>query len=63
LANNKEFLASHPELQNYLKSHPGVQDQLTKNPQAAITSAAPAATTPPVTTTPQNPQLEPKHKQ
>ncbi len=61
LANNKEFLASHPELQDYLKSHPGVQDQLThpgvqdqltKNPQAAITSATPPATTPPAVAPP-----------
>jgi len=58
LANNKEFLASHPDLQDYLKSHPGVKDELAKNPQAAITSAAP-----PATTTPANPPLEPKHKQ
>jgi len=63
LANNKEFLASHPELRDYLKSHPAVKDDLAKNPQAAITSATPPATTTPATTTPTNPQLEPKHKQ
>ena len=72
LANNKEFLASHPELQNYLKSHPGVQDQLAKNPQAAITSATPPATTPPAVAPPPTtppptpattPPLEPKRKQ
>src|SRR6267142_1568963 len=28
LANNKEFLANHPDLQDYLKSHPGVKDEL-----------------------------------
>jgi len=62
LANNKEFLANHPELGDYLKSHPVVQAQLVKNPQAAITSATPSAATPPVTMTPTTPQ-EPKHKQ
>jgi hypothetical protein len=60
LANNKEFLANHPDLQDYLKSHPGVKDDLARNPQAAITSAAP----PPATTTPTtNPPSETKHKQ
>jgi phage-related protein len=58
LANNKEFLANHPDLQDYLKSHPGVKDELVKNPQAAITSA-----TPPATSTPTDSKLEPKHKQ
>jgi phage-related protein len=58
LANNKEFLASHPELQDYLKSHPAVKSELAKNPQAAITSATPATNA-----TPATPQPERKHKQ
>lgn len=36
LANNKEFLASHPELGEYLKAHPGVTQQLAANPQAVM---------------------------
>ncbi len=38
LANNKEFLASHPELGEYLKAHPGVTQQLAANPQAVMSS-------------------------
>jgi hypothetical protein len=38
LANNKEFLASHPELGEFLKTHPGVTQQLATNPQAVMSS-------------------------
>ncbi len=57
LANNKEFLANHAELQDYLKAHPEVQQQLATNPQGVITTVTP----PPSATV--NPKLEPKHKQ
>jgi hypothetical protein len=40
LANNKEFLASHPELGEYLKAHPGVSQQLTANPQAVMSASS-----------------------
>jgi hypothetical protein len=39
LLNNKEFMETHPELQQYLKSHPGAQAQLQQNPQAFLQSA------------------------
>ncbi len=58
LANNKEFLASHPELQDYLKANPGVQEELAKNPQAVL-NAAPL----PASNMPARPKLEPKPKQ
>lgn len=55
LANNREFLESHPDLRNYLQAHPGMRDQLSANPQAVMTSPALAGTTTPpktgVTTT------------
>ncbi len=38
LANNKEYLANHPELAEYLKSHPTVTQQLAENPQAVMNS-------------------------
>ena len=57
LANNKEFLANHRELQDYLKTHPEVQKQLAANPQSVI----PPATQPPATIA--DPKLQPKHKQ
>src|SRR5262249_39298066 len=37
--NNKEFMETHPELQDYLKSHPAAQAQLQQNPQAFLQSA------------------------
>jgi phage-related protein len=40
LANNKEFLASHPELGEYLKTHPGVTQQLAANPQAVMSASS-----------------------
>ena len=40
LANNKEFLANHPELGEFLKAHPGVTQQLATNPQAVMSSNA-----------------------
>ncbi len=39
LANNKEYLASHPELNEYLKSHPTLSQQLAENPQAVMNSS------------------------
>jgi hypothetical protein len=38
LANNKEYLANHPELAEYLKNHPTVTQQLAENPQAVMNS-------------------------
>jgi hypothetical protein len=38
LANNKEYLANHPELGDYLKAHPAMTQQLTTNPQAVMSS-------------------------
>jgi len=38
LANNKEYLANHPELAEYLKTHPTVTKQLSENPQAVMSS-------------------------
>jgi hypothetical protein len=38
LANNKEYLATHPELDEYLKAHPTVSQQLAENPQAVMSS-------------------------
>ena len=39
LANNQEFMATHPELRDYLKDHPEAQRQLSQNPQAFMKSA------------------------
>ena len=47
LANNREFLETHPDLQEYLKAHPGMQQQLAANPQAVMTSPALVGTTAP----------------
>jgi hypothetical protein len=58
LANNKEFLASHADLQEYLKAHPEVSQELAKNPQGVITSALP-----PLNGTTANPKWQPKPKQ
>jgi len=38
LANNKEYLANHPELGEYLKAHPAMTRQLSENPQAVMSS-------------------------
>jgi hypothetical protein len=38
LANNKEYLANHPELGEYLKAHPAMTQQLAANPQAVMSS-------------------------
>ena len=38
LANNKEYLASHPELDEYLKAHPAMGQQLAENPQGVMRS-------------------------
>jgi len=39
LAKNKEFLANHPELQDYLNAHPDARQQLMENPQSFVSSA------------------------
>ncbi len=57
LANNKEFLANHTELQDYLKAHPEVRQQLATNPQGVISTVTP----PPSTVL--DPKLQPKPKQ
>jgi hypothetical protein len=36
LANNKEYLESHPELRDYLKAHPEVHEELSENPQSFL---------------------------
>jgi hypothetical protein len=38
LANNKEYLATHPELDEYLKAHPTIDQQLAADPQAVMSS-------------------------
>lgn len=38
LANNKEYLASHPDLDEYLKAHPAMSQQLASNPQSVMNS-------------------------
>lgn len=38
LANNQEYVASHPELGEYLKAHPTVSQQLAANPQEVMSS-------------------------
>lgn len=69
LANNREFLETHPDLREYLKAHPGMQQQLSTNPQAVMTSPALTGTTAPPrhgVTTPMKPEPptmkpEPQH--
>ena len=39
LANNKEFMTNHPELQDYLNSHPDARQELMKDPQGFVNSA------------------------
>jgi hypothetical protein len=59
LANNREFLETHPDLREYLQSHPQMQQQLAANPQAVMTSPALAGTTAPArkgVTAPQKPE-------
>ena len=34
LANNQQFLQTHPALQSFLQSHPGISQQLAQNPDA-----------------------------
>ncbi len=38
LANNQEYVSSHPELDEYLKAHPTVSQQLAANPQEVMSS-------------------------
>lgn len=58
LANNQDFLESHPDLSDYLKDHPEMKQELAKDPQAVMTTAKPAGSG-----TTATPKLEPKHKQ
>jgi hypothetical protein len=66
LANNREFLETHPDLREYLKAHPGMQQQLSANPQAVMTSPALAGTTAPprrgvtAPTKPEPPTMKPE---
>ncbi|MFZ1917034.1 MAG: hypothetical protein WAU58_05640 [Terriglobales bacterium] len=59
LANNREYLESHPDLRDYLKDHPEVQQQLLKNPQGVMTSPGLVGTAPKV----QPPAVKPDLKQ
>jgi phage-related protein len=52
LANNQQFIDSHPEFQEYLNAHPGVKDQLTQNPRAVMTGIQPLHGTSPNNTNP-----------
>jgi predicted N-formylglutamate amidohydrolase len=73
LANDQNYLQSHPELQSYLSTHPEVRNELIQNPQGFVKSAQelngatnktntpPAATAPPPTATPSQPNQQPKH--
>jgi hypothetical protein len=38
LATNKEYLANHPDLDEYLKAHPTMSQELSENPQAVMNS-------------------------
>jgi phage-related protein len=38
LVNNKEFVESHPELQQFLAQHPGVREEIRENPSAFMAS-------------------------
>ena len=58
LANNKEFLENHPDLQQYLKAHPGAQEELTGNPEAFMKSVQ--VTGPPTKATNLAPSPKPK---
>jgi hypothetical protein len=40
LANNKEYLANHPELNAYLQAHPTVSQQLAQDPQSVMASSS-----------------------
>jgi hypothetical protein len=60
LANNREFVESHPDLQQYLKEHPDAQKQLTANPQTFIQSAQPFTNG---TAAPKTPLVNPQPKQ
>jgi hypothetical protein len=38
LATNKEYLANHPDLDEYLKAHPAMSQQFAEDPQAVMSS-------------------------
>jgi hypothetical protein len=60
LANNQEFVESHPDLQQYLKEHPAAQKQLMANPQTFVQSAQQSTNS---TSAPKTPVLNPQPKQ
>lgn len=57
MANNQEYMSTHPEFRDYLKDHPEAQRQLTENPQAFMKSVQ---VTGPPTTRPPNLSTNPK---
>jgi hypothetical protein len=61
LANNKEYMANHPDLREYLQAHPSVQAGLKENPQVFMNSVQQAKDGSSGYKNPSNP--EPKHKQ
>jgi len=62
LANNKEYLANHPELGEYLRAHPAVTQQLSENPQAVMSSNWVIEGSTTTTGTTGKPSLQPKPK-
>jgi hypothetical protein len=56
LANNQEYMETHPELKAYLQAHPAVQQELKENPQAFMQSAQQMSKPAPKGTTVQRPQ-------
>ena len=59
LANNREFLNNHPELQEYLKAHPETERELTSDPQNFMKGFVGPPTRPPSTVAPPNPNPNP----
>ena len=59
LLNNKEYMESHPELQDYLKAHPAAQAELKQNPQAFLQSVPPASKPMPKSPTVEKPAQKP----
>jgi phage-related protein len=62
LVNNKEFMASHGDLQDFLKNHQQVKEELTENPQAFMNSVQQANTNSNSKTTAKT-MVQTKHKQ
>jgi phage-related protein len=63
LANNRQFVDSHPELGEYLTAHPGVKDRLLQNPQAVMTGIKPLNNNNPVKTWSPDMKATPMQKQ